>query len=501
MNYALKPSFEHMALIKIAVTLWNQDDIRALMAKFYFPLLGSERREKWQEIEDKVIEKVLQLPQPGPLKEKILSFIRPIGLQILKWLEYHRENCYFCIKLPNELCWTPQGTVDKKKTAGMLIKDENLDITRRYKLACIYCLENDIPELWNKIPENRRKSFYSEEDPRKVRQQELVVLWTYDIKGEVARMENMIERRLQRKCPPCQYAFGYAAVGGNKAATEYFLQKLTHEERKESLARYAGYVANRRCDSASNRTDLPKEHYADVLCFLLSQMDEEQQIEVFKSHPYEVLKCLLDWPWQSLFMDTANLMWDFLSEEDYDLLLRIIVDKVIDGYKDCDYQKLFGEFWQQSPNAHKRYVINECASGSLLSKLLKIEDKENVRLILKDATLLEREKIISSDKGKSTCESLIYDDKWNLLKFFVQECISYKDIMVKFKKEFKERVIRRCSEETLEKEKDMWSKFFQSLDDLIHKDDKKRIMEEGDSSPAKRLHSIEFEEVTLSMKK
>ncbi|WP_264339069.1 hypothetical protein [Wolbachia endosymbiont (group A) of Cydia splendana] len=502
MNYTLTPSLEHITLVKIAITLWNQDDIRALTARFYFrSLILSERRKEWQVVEDKVIEKIPELLLPEPLKKKVLNFIKPIGLEILKWREYHDQNSYLGIDLPNELCWTPQGTVDKKETAVVLIKDENLDITRRYRLACIYCLEDDIRELWSKMPENRRKSFYSEEDPRKVRQQELVVLWTYYTKGEVNKLDNMIERRWQSKCSPYQYAFEYAAVGGNKAATEYFLQKLTSKEKEESLVRSAGYVADRRCDSARNRTDLPKEHYADVLCFLLSQMNEEQQTEVFKSYPYEVLKCLLDWPWQSFFMKTVSRMWDFLSGKDCNYFLREMVDKVIEGHKDYDYQKLFGKFWQQSPDAHKRYVIDECSSGSLLSKLLKIEDKENVKLILKDATLIEKEKIIFYREGKDICESLIYNNKWDLLKFFIQECILSKEVIIKFKEKFKERIICRRSEEKLEKEKDMWNKAFQLLDDLIHKGNKKRSMEESDSSPAKRLHSIEFKEVARSMKK
>lgn len=200
-------------------------------------------------------------------------------------------------------------------------------------------------------------------------------------------------------------------------------------------------------------------------------------------------------------MKTVSRMWDFLSGKDCNYFLREMVDKVIEGHKDYDYQKLFGKFWQQSPDAHKRYVIDECSSGSLLSKLLKIEDKENVKLILKDATLIEKEKIIFYREGKDICESLIYNNKRDLLKFFIQECILSKEVIIKFKEKFKERIICRRSEEKLEKEKDMWNKAFQLLDDLIHKGNKKRSMEESDSSPAKRLHSIEFKEVAHSMKK
>ncbi|XP_067130146.1 uncharacterized protein [Centruroides vittatus] len=393
MNYTLTPQLKHIALVKIATTLWNQDDIRALMAKFYFPLLDSEIREKWQEIEDKVIERVSQLSQPEPLKKEILGFIKPIGLQILKWIEYHRNflTGSYVKKNLSRLFWTRQGTVDKKKTAEALIKNESIDITSCYRLACIYCLEGDVRELWDSMPERKKTAFYNDGHPSFSQEHVLVMFWTYDIKGEVARLNDLIKKIKGNEMSPYQFAFEYAAIGGNKAATEYFLQKLTPREREESLVRYAGYVAHRR-NSARKRSDFPKEFYADVLCFLLSQMDEEQQTEVFESYPYKVLKCFLDWPWQSLFMEIASRMWDFLPEDDYDCLLRAIIYKVIDGYKDCNYQNLFGEFWQQSPNAHKRYVIDECDSGSLLSKLFKIKDKKNLSLVLKyAATLVEKQ--------------------------------------------------------------------------------------------------------------
>ncbi|KAG8192653.1 hypothetical protein JTE90_009684 [Oedothorax gibbosus] len=375
--------------------------------------------------------------------------------------------------LPDEFFWTPQGTIDKKKTAEALIKDESLDITKRYKLACIYCLKSDVDGLWNNIPEDQKKSFYSEKDPGDVRQQGLVVLWTYDIKKEVTKLDNMIAKRW-RKCTPYQYAFEYAALGGNKAATEHFLQKLTPKEREESLVRTAGYVAKKRCGSVSNRTDFPKEHYTDVLCFLLSQMDGRQQIEVFKSYSSEVLECFLDWPWQSFFMETAEHMWTFLPKDGYDYLLGVIIDKVVDGYRDCNYQKLFGEFWQQSPISYKRYVINECTDGSLLSNLFEVEDRENITLIVKDATLTEKEELIFSDIGEDICTRLIFRGNWNLVRFFVGECISSKEKIIELREEFKERNSRYYSKEEFAEKEDTWNKFFQLLDDLIQKDDKKR---------------------------
>lgn len=96
----MKPSLEYTILLKIVIMLWNQDDVRALMRKYRFPLLFKNRIKEWQKIEDKVIEKVLSLPQLGLLTEKLIGFIKPIGIQILKWMEYHCTGLYLYINLP-----------------------------------------------------------------------------------------------------------------------------------------------------------------------------------------------------------------------------------------------------------------------------------------------------------------------------------------------------------------------------------------------------------------
>ncbi len=197
-------------------------------------------------------------------------------------------------------------------------------------------------------------------------------------------------------------------------------------------------------------------------------------------------------------METAEYMWALISEEDYNCLLwGIVNNKVITGYKDYNYQGLFREFWQQSPVNYKKYIINKCASsGLLLPDLFKVEDKENISLILKDATASEKEKIISYE-GKDICKSLIYSNKWDLLQFFINECISSKDVMIKFKEEFEKRIKCNRSQEYA-KRKDVWDKFFQLLDNSIQKHDRKRSVEE-DNHPAKKSSSQknieEFKEV------
>lgn len=86
---------------------------------------------------------------------------------------------------------------------------------------------------------------------------------------------------------------------GNKVGTEYFLRKLTPWDRAESLVRTAKDV-----------------RHGDVLFFLLTEMDEEQQMEVFRNNPWKVSYdglCRVFFYWSS-----KSQVWDFLSRKNYE---------------------------------------------------------------------------------------------------------------------------------------------------------------------------------------
>lgn len=479
MNYILKPSLEYMALAKVAATLWNLRDVRDFIKKFCIPLDKGDLRDKWSNIEATMLGKVSLLPMPEFLKEKMLIFVRAIGCQILNWIDYHCVMLFLNIDVPNEFCWTSQGEVNKKKAAQVLVKDEGIDITLRYKLACFYCLEGDICELWDKMPEGCRICFYNEEDPTSVNQQDLVVFWTYDMKGEVSKLERMIERRFSARLSPYQYACRCAAYRGNRAAVEYFLQKVASGERKELLIRTVESVV----------TDHPsggflKESYYDILCVLLSQMEEEKQVEVIKKAPLWVLECFLEWPRQIFFIETASRMWNFLSTTNYNHLFRIIIDKLRDGCKDFNYQILIQEMWLQS---HLKYSVYRTSTFNyLLSTLFQIRDENNIKLILKDTNNTEKKRFIHSIKGENACGNLIDSEAWGLLNFFIQECLMSKEEVIKFKKNFSKRSHHIFSSDDSKSRKMKLDKFFLLLDDLMCGFGKRKSVED-DHCEAKRL--------------
>lgn len=465
MKYILEPSLEHIALAKVAITLWSQDDVRFLLRSFSFLLLPTEKRKEWDNIEKRVVKNARKLSQPGLLQEKILGSIKPIGLEILKWIEYHCTGYYLYVDLPFSFCWTPQGTIDRKRTAAVLIKDEHLDVTIRYKLACLYCLEGDIRELWNEIHRYSSRSLTYDDFPGEISQLDIVFLWTYEMKLEDARLNNYTITGRLRHRNPYQRAFEYAAESGLKAAFEYFFRKFTTRDIDEYLVDIAKRIVDRYHTIHSNSVYIPKEDYTGVLCFLLSQMEEEQQREVFKKCRSQALVCFLEWPWQSFFMETVCRMWEFLSIGDYYCLASEIIGKIRGGYKDFNYQNLFEEFWQKIPFADKKDIIEKPSGECLLSFLFEVKDEKTIKMIFQDLSVEEKRRLFISS-GIYICENLILRDEFGLFKLFVIECQPTDDVILKFKDGFKKHMSLCSSKHKLVKNMDKLDKVFTLLDDF-----------------------------------
>lgn len=448
--FVLKPSLKHIALVNIVVSLWNQDDIKALIANLNFPLYI--RDEDWQKIEDRVIEKVPQLLIPSLLKEKLVCFVKPIGLQIAEWIQHNCKRFHILVNVSTEICWTSHGTIDRKKTAEMLINDENIDISCRFRLAYVYCLEDNIPELWKKMSEDLKGSIL-DGSSLWTYERTLVSLWTHAIK-QYERHNELFSYQIE---------FESYARDGNKAAAAYFLQKLSPTEREQVLVRTAKCVSD-----------------ADVLCFLLLQMNREQQAEIFQSIPYKILVLFLDWPFQAFFKETTNFVWEFLYGWHYVALLERIVGKIKSGCKDWNYKKLFTEFLQKNPNTH--FITNKSVNDRLLSLLLQIEDKEITHIFLRNASPAVKNKLMCGNITRHIFLSYSLGNDWDLLEIFIQEFLSSKDEIIRFKEELETNEMSLYKDYPIEI-KCRWNKLFE---DSVRKYDKRKE-EVGESSSSKRL--------------
>lgn len=416
-------SLEHMALIKTVIWLWKP--IHSYKSTNFLQF-----RERWQEIVGEIKDNVRLFHLPKRLKEKITVLINPVGLQILRWMEYH--NKMFGFFLPDVFCWTQQGTIDMKNTAEILIQKKQFRAYVRYKLACIYCLEEYIPVLWNEMDELQREDicespFFSSFHP-------LVVYWTYVLSGNAEGMKKFIRDKMgQDGYTPHHVAFLLAAKSGNIAGAEYLLDKLSPDERNESLVTTAIELVRKRCYiHLHKRADFSEEQYTCVLFVLMSRMTQEETNRVFKSCLVGVLECLTDWPWQGYLVQILSVMWNCITEIECCCVLLAIARKQTADEK-CIYKQLFADVWREIPilkrNSVKQY------NAFLLEDLFRSRDVNNIKMIYQDVT--GKRKLFLS-KGVRISKKLIDDGEWGLLEFFVEEfAASRADV-----KMFKEKVVK-----------------------------------------------------------
>ncbi|CAL1294432.1 unnamed protein product [Larinioides sclopetarius] len=454
-----QPNLEDMALSKVTVTLCKQAEIKTLIKacdyhKMIYKKFPYEEQKDWKLVQLKAVEKMSMVCIPEKLRKRVLDRVWHVSLEICKWIDYHTKNSYLGIEAPDDFCWTPQGKIDKRKTAETIIRNERIDIRKRYKLACLYCLEDDIRILWEKMRRTTRKAFYNGRDPKLVEQHGLVIYWTYFIQ-EVPLDHNVFEEHdeLSNVC-----AFQCAALEGNKIATEYFYERLTDDEKKSNIVPCIEYLAMGPNPSTQTYINFPEQDLNDSVYFLFSRLDEEDRFKVFESYPLLVLKSFLSWPRQKVFMELVGLTWQYLPEKDFGILLLEILSKDLDGYKDYNYRELFLEFWDTSPPSYKRFINSETSFGGILLVLL---IRYKIPFISRKKSFQRKVKFINSILKDGTTKErfLVDDEKWEFLKFIIQEGIATKRSMTHFETQF----FTSCTE-VYSARKSKWDQCFK----LIH---------------------------------
>ncbi|GBM82455.1 hypothetical protein AVEN_48619-1 [Araneus ventricosus] len=484
-GFVPKLTLEEMALRKLVVHFWSQTDILALIEEFPFTTtFGKETL--WQEtVEDKVKDKISKLDFPESLKRRMNLIVKPIGLQIPEWVSFmeqflcdSREN--LDIQLLKQLCWTSAGALDYEKTAEKLVSLKTLNVVERFKTACGHCLVDSLPVVWKELPEEHKSRFSKGLlNDRFIWLENETLLrfyWSYVLNGEEYEL-------LERHIDIYREAFASSARRGNKAAADYFLKKLNNEERNSSLFLVFHEEIER---EAFYPWASPRERTTDVSCYLLSQMTPEQQMQVLRDFPGHVFRIFLDWRWQDLFLEKTDFIWNFLPEKStYNDLLHHIRRKMI--ISEYFSPELFQEFFRRSPSAFRKYFVNqECLGEALFSKFLNNEDKETVRVILRNIDVEDRVRLVSCLRIFECFESLLGRKGQDVVELCVREACPSKEDRERLKEVYMGFLIGDEKHVFLRGKKN-WQRFFQSLDIADASGPQKRSLEDEMVTRAKRL--------------
>ncbi|GBM04540.1 hypothetical protein AVEN_197936-1 [Araneus ventricosus] len=169
MNRPTVPNLESLATLKVAVLLYNNPEVRELAKLVIFEDFDIRILQEWKQLMHSKMSKILI---PTRLQEIIANVASQVCLQIWdKNIQFHAmhwkislvfgRHCQ-CLKglLPSIYRWTPNGSIDFRKTVQALVQDQRVDMAFRFSLSCYYVLGNETISLWNAMPESTKKRFF-----------------------------------------------------------------------------------------------------------------------------------------------------------------------------------------------------------------------------------------------------------------------------------------------------------------------------------------------------
>ncbi|GBM29903.1 hypothetical protein AVEN_246463-1 [Araneus ventricosus] len=410
-------------------------------------------------------------------------------LQVGTWKVFHEEylqdsideDIYFDVLSLEKLCWIAAGAVDYSKTAKELVRSDVIDTVKKFKLACLYCLEDFIPLFWQELPNENKKYFCNK---RRHRSENgalgLQFWWPYIIKGQESKLEDLTRSYRGDRITFHQYAFQCLEKRGNKTAAEYFFQKLTLEEKEASLISSTRVLLGSRIPYWYKV--FPREQFSELLIYLLSVMTPDQQMRIFQERPLEVLSVLLEWPFQDTFSEIADLIWDFLPERDYDSVLK----KIYYGFRHSReyFLRLFQELFLRIPrDLWNSFVDRECESEPYFDEMLGEEDIEAIEIFFRSVDAAARARLVFSAPALEGFSELIMLGKWDVVEVCLREARLSQEDKERLKEAFTVHLTSiGVGEMKLKTRK--WSRFFHLLDEP--NDTSKRCSEEETPTEAKK---------------
>ncbi|GFT59478.1 uncharacterized protein NPIL_286671 [Nephila pilipes] len=331
-------SLEQLALTKIAIHIYNENDFN----DFFQGSPGFLRLISAEESEPILKRKLTSLKLPLILQKKVIHLIRPLSNEIHEFKLNHSEIIeYSSLETPIEYVWKGTGKIDRLKTAASYIQCENYDLSKRFRMACVYWFQEEAKQLWKKMPESTRKNFSN------CIAHDFNCRWKRAVNDWIALIESETVdwRKHSFTCPISWYCQDSVIIQGN------LLQELSPQDHLDVLK------------------DLMKENIPiSTKSFCLSQLNAREFEEVFKSQPLEVYKALLTWPFYFQFQEVADRIFEYVTKEDFlSFLHYVIFGKVSNDLNDYDYVELLKDLWKRCPNDLKQYV-----ERSRLFEILKI---------------------------------------------------------------------------------------------------------------------------------
>ncbi|KAF8782469.1 hypothetical protein HNY73_012751 [Argiope bruennichi] len=359
------PSLIHMCLMKIATALHSAYGLRKL--KNVFSEMDSPNSpESGMSIplNDAALNKRIKeylLCIPTSLRNGILERVERVEDQIKVWRDCHEKVCRYSYYPRYVFVWRSEGTIDRTKTAQVIVRNETIDIRDRFQMACMYSLSESVQTLWKTLISNNENL-------------DAEIFCDVYILNSIKHI--FIEALLEgARCHCTKAAARHDRYRGNKL-DRFFLYYL--QSTREDLFKPKYNILFRKWTPAERRKCIESWYYADSddfrLCLYV--VTKEERHEIMKLYAADVLVLYLEWPLIDIFFDQADKMWEFLSVLDF----LYVLDRIfkLQSGADVDHKNLAEKFWERSPDHFKENAKPYFFFGKRLNEFIEKKKNKNV---------------------------------------------------------------------------------------------------------------------------
>ncbi|XP_065218646.1 uncharacterized protein LOC135844396 isoform X1 [Planococcus citri] len=363
------PRLKKMASVEIAITLWNR-------ATVVIPGMITNH-DKWcSSLKEEVPKWIDALPIPKSLTIGIQKHFNEVKFNVAHWISYHwvavcleRRTKRILYQHLDHLVWYPNDSVNFAETARNLLKSDKLADLEKYRLACTFCLREDVEKMWDILKQNCQLD--------KIRQTFFTICWkTY---CQCEDFQKTVVLRVGG-----HFADIAIAVVDNWPAIEYFFDRLNTEWKVEKAIALIG------------------EHGVRFQKSLLMKLDESQRSQVLTN---KVVNIIVNYAKHDDFEEDAIATWydfrDVITQDQFSALIAELLD-----YETEDF--ILTEIWSTARDEFKRHILDNNA-GNFIRKaiewLVRTEEPSLtfVSSVLLDHACVDIKREITKDQFFSLC--------------------------------------------------------------------------------------------------
>ncbi|XP_055951212.1 uncharacterized protein LOC129985270 isoform X2 [Argiope bruennichi] len=395
------------AAVVVAAAVWYHKNAVERIKKSTSCKRSFEQRY-WMKTKIIVNKNIHSLPLPASCKQRVESFIVFVGEGIEQWIQDHYFLTINSSVLSSLLSWNPKGVIDCIATAKNIISHEK-NLISCFRIACMYCLENYIFQLWDLL---EQQNLPYDTDAMECFE---IKFWISYIKDNMDDLMDEIQYTGNRDT--LFFAFNMSVKNNNAIWTEHFLKKMKEDQ-----------MCTVACSKLKSILEMPcsfQENIKHKMIPLLSQYVSSEMFNgLIVSHSGTILYYYLQFSTIGDFLKIAYKTRDVLMHEDFYLIIEKMAHILQEYGGNQIFENAFELFWKNSPDHCKTYIIEKCINSGFLIKLGVLEHSSPIiKAIIQTAATSQRKEMIFSYGGIIFFDTLMQKNRWGCFSMSIQELV------------------------------------------------------------------------------